>query len=132
MNFEELYKKALNASKNAYMPYSQFPVGAALLMEDETVITGVNVENRSFGATNCAERTAIFTACAAGYRTFKAIAIATPMSDYPVGPCGICRQVISEFVKPETPVIFGNTWENHIETTVGELYTFDSLHELAK
>jgi cytidine deaminase len=106
-------------------------VGAALLLENGAVISGVNVENRSFGLTNCAERTAIFSAAAAGFRTFKALAIATPAADYPVGPCGACRQVMSEFAPPETPVIFGNSAGQVVETTVGALYPMDSLLELA-
>lgn len=131
-NLQELFSIALKASEKSYSPYSHFPVGAALFMNDGSIITGVNVENRSFGATNCAERTAVFSAVAAGYKTFKAIAIATPVADYPVGPCGICRQVLSEFAPAETPVIFGCSVENQVITTLGELYPFDSLHELAK
>jgi cytidine deaminase len=129
---KELFRVAEQASERSYSPYSHFPVGAALLMEDGTVISGTNVENRSFGVTNCAERTALFTAVAAGYRTFTAIAIATPSSDYPVGPCGACRQALSEFAPAETPVIFGCSVDNQVQTTLGELYPYDSLHELAK
>ncbi|MCR4939241.1 MAG: cytidine deaminase [Treponemataceae bacterium] len=132
MNIEELYNEAMKAASNAYAPYSKFRVGAAILLPDGEIQTGVNVENRSFGATNCAERTAVFAAVARGYRTFKAIAIATPDSDYPVSPCGICRQVLSEFAPADTPVVFGNKWENKVTTTVGELYPYDALHELAK
>ena len=128
--FEELFKKALEASENSYSPYSHFPVGAALLMEDGTVITGCNVENRSYGLTNCAERTAVFTAVARGYKTFRALAIAAPKADYPVGPCGACRQVLTEFAPQDTPVIFGPSYENSVVRTLGELYPFDSLHEL--
>lgn len=122
---------ALKASENSYSPYSHFPVGAALLMEDGSVVTGVNVENRSYGLTNCAERTAVFAAVAKGYRTFKALAIAAPKADYPVGPCGACRQVLTEFAPGETPVIFGSSLEKTVVKTLGELYPFDSLHELA-
>jgi cytidine deaminase len=132
VELKELYRAAYAAAKNAYAPYSRFPVGAALLMEDGAVITGVNVENRSFGLTNCAERTAVFTACALGYRTFAALAVAAPQADYPVGPCGACRQVLSEFAPPETPVVFGASEDNLEETTVGALYPRDSLHELAR
>ena len=127
-----LYEKALEASKKSYSPYSNFPVGAALLMEDGSIITGANIENRSFGLTNCAERSAVFTAMSAGYRRFTAIAIATPASDYPVGPCGACRQVLTEFAPAETPVWFGCSVEKMVKTTLGELYPYDSLHELAK
>jgi cytidine deaminase len=127
----ELHGKALKAAAGAYAPYSSFPVGAAILLEDGSSITGVNIENRSYGLSNCAERTAVFTAVAAGYRTFTAIAIATPASDYPVSPCGACRQVLTEFAPPETPVIFGPKAENSIITTLGELFPSDALHELA-
>ena len=132
MDLEKLYAEAMKAAANAYAPYSQFHVGAALLLPDGEMQTGVNVENRSFGATNCAERTAVFAAVARGYKTFSAIAIATPDADYPVSPCGICRQVLSEFAPADTPVVFGNKWENVVKTTLGELYPYDALHELAK
>lgn len=131
MEMSELFAKAVEISEKSYSPYSKFPVGAALLMEDGSVITGVNIENRSFGLTNCAERTAVFKAVSEGYMTFKALAIATPTSDYPVGPCGACRQVLTEFAPADTPVIFGPTLENSVKTTLGELYPYDSLHELA-
>jgi hypothetical protein len=128
--YDHLFEQALEAAENAYAPYSHFRVGAALLLDDGTVVTGVNVENRSYGLTNCAERTAIFRAVAIGKRNFTAIAIATPDADYPVGPCGACRQVISEFMQPDAPVIFGSSAANRIETTVSGVYPFDSLHEL--
>jgi cytidine deaminase len=128
---KDLYDSAFKASEKSYSPYSHFPVGAALLMSDGTVITGANIENRSYGLTNCAERTAVFTAAAAGWRSFCALAIATPKSDYPVGPCGACRQVLTEFASADVPVVFGPKWENIVRTTLGELYPYDSLHELA-
>lgn len=131
-NYDNLFLQAMEAAKNAYAPYSHFRVGAALLLDDGSVITGINVENRSYGLTNCAERTAIFRALATGKKNFTAIAIATPDADYPVGPCGACRQVISEFMAPEAPVIFGSSAGNRIETTVSGVYPFDSLHELQK
>ena len=128
--YDNLFEQAMEAAKNAYAPYSHFRVGAALLLDDGSVVTGVNVENRSYGLTNCAERTAIFSAVALGKKNFAAIAIATPDADYPVGPCGACRQVISEFMQPDAPVIFGSSADNRFETTVGGVYPFDSLHEL--
>jgi hypothetical protein len=128
--YDNLFEQAMEAAKNAYAPYSHFRVGAALLLSDGSVVTGVNVENRSYGLTNCAERTAMFSAVAMGKKNFTAIAIATPDADYPVGPCGACRQVISEFMPPDAPVIFGSSADNRIETTVGGVYPFDSLHEL--
>lgn len=132
MELKDLFMKAVEASEKSYSPYSHFPVGAALLMEDGTVITGCNIENRSFGLTNCAERTAVFKAVSEGYMTFKALAIATPKSDYPVGPCGACRQVLTEFAPSETLVVFGPAFEKSVVKTLGELYPFDSLHELAE
>jgi cytidine deaminase, homotetrameric len=131
IEYRNLFRQALAAASLAYAPYSRFRVGAALLLEDGSVITGVNVENRSFGLTNCAERSAVFTAVSAGHRRFRAIAIATPDSGYPVGPCGACRQVLSEFMAPETPVLFGPDIGGIVLSTVGALYPFDSLHELA-
>ena len=107
-------------------------MGAALLLEDGSVVTGVNVENRSYGLTNCAERTAFFKAVSEGKYGFTALAIATPDADYPVGPCGACRQVISEFMPKEAPVVFGFSEDNLVFTSVGEIYPFDSLHELKK
>lgn len=130
IDLKELFAAALLASDNSYAPYSQFPVGAALLMENGNIITGCNVENRSYGLTNCAERSAVFSAVSSGYRTFKALAIAAPKADYPVGPCGACRQVLTEFAPPDTPVLFGSRFENAVVKTLGELYPFDSLHEL--
>ncbi len=130
IDLKTLFADALEASKNAYVPYSHFPVGAALLLANGTVISGVNIENRSFGLTNCAERTAVFEAVAKGFKEFKAIAIATPTANYPVGPCGACRQVLSEFASADMPVIFGPEYGNTVITTLGQLYPFDSLHEL--
>lgn len=132
IDFKDLFEQAAEAGKKSYSPYSRFPVGAALLMEDGEVVTGCNVENRSFGLTNCAERTAVFSAVARGYKSFRAAAIAASEADYPVGPCGACRQVLTEFAPPDTPVIFGPSYEKAVISTLGELYPFDSLHELGK
>ena len=97
MTNEMLLQLAMEASKNAYVPYSNFHVGAALECSDGTVFTGCNVENSSYGATNCAERTAIFKAVSEGHRDFVRIAIYSPDSDIFAMPCGICRQVMVEF-----------------------------------
>ena len=128
---EGLFEAAMQASKLAYCPYSKFPVGAAILVSDGRVFTGCNVENRSYGLANCAERTAIFTAVAEGARKIAAVAIAAPKAEYPVGPCGACRQVLTEFGDDDVPVVFGSKIENLKKATLGQLYPFDSLHELA-
>jgi cytidine deaminase len=99
----ELIAEARKASKFAYCPYSDFPVGAAVLMEGGEVFTGCNVENASYGATICAERNAIFQAVAKGKKKIKAVVVYTPTTS-PSSPCGICRQVINEF-GPEAEVI---------------------------
>jgi len=97
-----LKKAAKRASENAYAPYSNFPVGAAVLTEDGEIYTGANVENASYGLTICAERNAIFQAIAKGTRRIRALAIYTPtQSSTP--PCGACRQVLNEF-GPDTDV----------------------------
>lgn len=115
----ELIQMAKNAAEYAYAPYSDFYVGAALLTEDGKVFTGCNVENASFGATNCAERTAIFKAVSEGYRSFTKIAIATRNGSVAY-PCGVCLQVMQEFM-PNGIVIVGNN--DMIETyTVKELF----------
>lgn len=104
-----LREKALEARENAYAPYSGFQVGAALLAADGTIYTGVNVENAAFSPTNCAERTAFFTAIAAGRRKFLAVAVAggaageTPREF--CTPCGVCRQVMREFCTDDFEII---------------------------
>ena len=130
INMDELFEEAARASAFAYAPYSKFRVGAALLTEDGSIVSGCNVENRSFGLTICAERNAVVKAVSGGHLVFKALAVSTPDSDVPVGPCGACRQVLSEFMAPSSPVVFGGSGEEKVHTTIGELYPFDSLHEL--
>ena len=94
-----LLDKAREFARNAYVPYSRFPVGAAVLADDGSVIGGVNIENASFGLTVCGERIAIFTAAAQGHRVLKAVAVSAP-KHAGTTPCGACRQVMNEF-KPE-------------------------------
>ena len=101
-----LYKIALKAKELAYAPYSGFKVGAAVLADDGTVYTGCNIENSSYGATVCAERTAIFKAVSEGRINIVKLAIASDTLDITY-PCGICRQVISEFM-PQGEIITGN------------------------
>lgn len=93
---EKLLAEAKEVRKNAYVPYSNFAVGAALLAEDGTIFRGCNIENSSYGLTICAERNAIFNAVSQGYRKFKAMAVVCN-SPGPCSPCGACRQVIAEF-----------------------------------
>ena len=107
MNQEELVTIAVEAKEKAYAPYSHFRVGAALVTEDGRVFTGVNVENASFGATCCAERTAVFKAISEGCREIKAVAI-TSDSEHFTYPCGICRQVLAEFGKNDMLVLCSN------------------------
>lgn len=119
---QKLISAAREAAKNAYCKYSNYHVGAALIADDGTIWLGCNVENSSFGATNCAERTALFSAIAAGKRKFSAIAIVGGTDAEPASPCGICRQVLSEFCSPEMPVYFAGLEGDTIRTvTLGEL-----------
>ena len=103
MTDRQLINLAEQASRNAYVPYSHFAVGAALECRDGTVFTGCNIENAAYGLTICAERTAIFKAISEGHRDFKRIVIAGKSEDYCV-PCGSCRQVMQEFA-PQMEVI---------------------------
>ena len=114
----KLRDAAAAAREYAYVPFSKFKVGAALLTEDGKIFTGCNVENASYGLTNCAERTAIFKAVSEGYTKFQAIAVIAECPQA-VAPCGACRQVIAEFL---IPVIY--SWN-----TVGDLRTM-TLDEL--
>lgn len=93
---EELIRAAQNARDKAYVPYSKFKVGAAVLAKDGKIYTGCNIENAAYGLCNCAERTAIFKAVSEGESEFAAIAIIADTKD-PVAPCGACRQVMAEF-----------------------------------
>lgn len=130
MNKELLMESARKMKEKAYVPYSKFPVGVALLLKDGTVINGVNVENVSLGATNCAERTAIFTAVSNDYKKgdFKAIAVAGDTVDF-LPPCSICRQVLAEFCSPEMPVYLTNEKKDILELTLKDLlpYAFTNL-----
>lgn len=104
MTPEKLVSMALDAMQRAYAPYSGYKVGAALLCKDGSVVCGANIENAAYGPSNCAERTAIFTAVFEGKRDFAAIAVVGGKdgiaSDY-FPPCGVCRQVMAEFCDPK-------------------------------
>ncbi len=103
----ELVRRAVETREMAYAPYSKFKVGAAVMADNGEVYTGVNVENSSYGLTNCGERTAIFTAVTNGMKKIIAIAIVADTEE-PVSPCGACRQVIYEFSDKDTIIILSN------------------------
>ncbi|GLQ35488.1 cytidine deaminase [Amylibacter marinus] len=114
-----LIESATNAMDNAYAPYSKFRVGAAVLLSDGGIIQGCNVENASFGATICAERTAITTAIADGRRDIRAICV-TNTTDTKITPCGICRQFIYEF-DPNIPVFCCDNSGGYREYLISDL-----------
>ena len=119
MTEEQLIQRALKVRRNAYVPYSEFMVGAALLGVSGEVYTGCNVECASLGATNCAERTAVFKAVSEGETKFKAIAVTGDPNKYTF-PCGICRQVLVEFGK-ELKVIVAKNTDDYKVFTIEEL-----------
>jgi cytidine deaminase len=120
MDKEKLIIESKTAREKAYVPYSKFPVGAALLGENGIIYHGCNIENSAFSMTNCAERTAFFKAISEGVHSFKALAI-TGDTDGPISPCGACRQVIAEFCDGGMPVYLTNLKGDVMETTVAEL-----------
>lgn len=120
MTIEDLRNEAKIARETAYVPYSNFPVGAALEAEDGTIYHGCNIENSSYGLTNCAERTAIFKAISEGVTAFKSLTV-TGDTKGPIAPCGSCRQVIAEFCAPTMPVYLTNLTGDITETTVEKL-----------
>ena len=126
MTDQELWTTALQAAENAWAPYSHFRVGAALLAADGTVYTGVNIENASFGATVCAERTALFHAVKEGKRSFVRLAVAAVQADGAVVsalPCGICRQTLSEFCGEDFEILFG-TEKNRQKVRLSDLLPY--------
>lgn len=123
MKIDKLIALAKTASSMAYIPYSNFCVGAALVTEDDEVFLGCNIENASYGLSNCAERTAIFKAVSDGKRRFKKLVVIGDTKE-PISPCGACRQVICEFCSKDMPVILANFNGDILETTVGELLPF--------
>jgi len=120
----EMWKLAVDVSQNAYCPYSNFPVGAAVLGDDGNIYYGCNVENVSYGLTICAERNAIFSAVANGCKKIKKIVLVATAGKN-TGPCGACRTVIDEFADGDIPVIFGENPEHLIVTTSKTLYSND-------
>ena len=124
----ELINLVVEVSQHAYVPYSHFPVSAVLVTKDDQIYTGVNIENASFGLTNCGERTAIFKAVSEGVREFKELII-YGQTDKPISPCGACRQVMAEFFEPDLPVTLVSKDKSTVVMTVKELlpYSFTDL-----
>ncbi|MCM1190624.1 MAG: cytidine deaminase [bacterium] len=122
---DELIRRALEARADAYVPYSGYSVGAALMTQDGEIYTGCNVENASYGASNCAERTAFFKAVSEGKRRFRAIAVTGGLKgqqpqDYAY-PCGICRQVMREFCADDFRIIVAKSAADYKEYRLDEL-----------
>ncbi|WP_169787834.1 cytidine deaminase [Alicyclobacillus ferrooxydans] len=129
--FDNLLQSARDAMEKAYVPYSGFPVGAALRLANGQVVTGANIENASYGLTNCAERTAVFRAMMqydiAGKDRIVEIAVVAD-SDGAISPCGACRQVLAEFCRPDVPVALADLKGDQLQTTISQLlpYAFDA------
>lgn len=121
MDHRALVNEAQKCKEHAYSPYSKFKVGAVVVMEDDTVYTGANVENASYGATICAERTAIVKAVSEGKRKIKSIAIASDLEDF-IYPCGMCRQVIAEFSSKDTKIVCSNAKGECKSYTIEEIF----------
>ena len=124
----ELINLAAEVSRKAYVPYSHFPIGAVLVTRSGEIYTGVNIENASFGLTNCGERTAIFKAVSEGEREFKELII-YGQTEQPISPCGACRQVMTEFFEPDLPVTLVSQNKSTVVMTVKDLlpYSFTDL-----
>lgn len=120
MNIDQLIEEAKLAREKAYVPYSKFGVGAALLTKDGKVYQGCNIENAAFSMCNCAERTAIFKAYSEGDRDFQLLAVVAD-TERPCSPCGACRQVISELCPRDMLVVLTNLKGDKQEITVADL-----------
>jgi len=119
-DYEKLIELAKEAREKAYVPYSHFKVGACVLTEDGKTYQGCNIENASYGLTNCAERTALFSAYANGERKLKAIAVVAD-TEGPVSPCGACRQVMMELGGEDMVVVLSNMKGDYAVVTVKDL-----------
>lgn len=133
-DYQHLYEAASLVAKQAYAPYSKFQVGAAILMADGKIITGANIENASFGLTNCAERSALFSCYSMGYRKKDIVGmLVIGPTKGPVSPCGACRQVMSELVNADVEVIMTNFNHDDLTVKVQDLLPFgfakEDLHE---
>lgn len=123
MSDKELIKLAKKIQEKSYSPYSNFPVGAALLGASGKVYLGTNIENASYGATICAERSAIIQAISAGEKDFQKIAITSKMKS-PTYPCFLCRQVMSEFFDNNVEIIMGSNDDEYLKLTSEELIPY--------
>lgn len=132
LDLEQLITEAKLAREKAYTPYSKFPVGSAVLTKNGKVYHGCNIENASYGVTNCAERTALFKAISEGDTEFQMLAVIADTQG-PVTPCGACRQVIAEFCAKDMKIILANFQGDMRTVTVAELlplaFTAEELHE---
>lgn len=119
--YDDITRRAFDVLPNAYVPYSGFRVGACIALRDGSYVTGVNVENASYGLTNCAERSAVFAAYSQGYRRedIVAMAVVTEAKSLTT-PCGACRQVLSELLLADTPIVLANKREERV-TNIREL-----------
>lgn len=120
MDYKNLIKIALDYRNRAYAPYSNFKVGSAVLFDSGKIYGGCNIENASYGATNCAERTAIFSGISNGETKIKAIAIVGSAKENTY-PCGICRQVLSEFTDGDVEVILAKNEDDYVIKTMKEV-----------
>lgn len=127
-----LIESAKKARLNAYTPYSKFKVGAAILLKNGKIVTGANIENVSFGLTNCAERTAIFKLISEGYDPKEVIGFAIiGQTKEPISPCGACRQVMAEFFSKDLEVVLANLDGKYLVTTLKDLlpYSFEEIED---
>ena len=132
MNIEKIIEEAKLAREKAYVPYSKFKVGAAILTDDGKVYRGCNIENAAYSMCNCAERTALFKAYSEGDRHFTLLVVVAD-TDRPVSPCGACRQVISELCPSDMLVVLTNLKGEIKETTVAKLlpgaFSSEDMHD---
>lgn len=135
MNIKDINKLIESAKKarlNAYTPYSKFKVGAAILLKNGKIVTGANIENVSFGLTNCAERTAIFKLISEGYDPKEVIGFSViGQTKEPISPCGACRQVMAEFFSKDLEVVLANLDGKYLVTTLKDLlpYSFEEIED---
>lgn len=129
----DIIKQAMDARKHAYSPYSKFSVGAAILLKNGVVIKGANIENASYGLSNCAERSALFSLYSQGYKKEDIISMAiVGQTDEPISPCGACRQVMNELIPKNVPIYLSNLDGKVKKVTIKELlpYSFDEVENV--